>query len=113
MAFSKITSAQLTPDGDEVTVTGPMSFSEDEAETDVLAVHFVLVRGEDFAHGTTVPNGAGSEWSETVGVFGSFQAGDTVQGFGVALMLAKLADSQIGTRAVQVVTWSDLVTIED
>ena len=42
MAFSKITSAQLTPDGDEVTVTGPMSFGDDEEGTDVLAIQFVL-----------------------------------------------------------------------
>jgi hypothetical protein len=111
--ISKITSAQLTPDGDEVTVTGPMDFGPAEAGTDVLAIHFVLVSGKDFAHGHTQTNGGGAKWSKTVGVMGAFQAGEIVQAFGVAVLLAPPGGPPANTRAVQTLSWSEPVKITD
>ena len=110
MPHSRIASAQLTPDADEVTVTGPMDFGADEAGTDVLSIHFVLLRGADFAHGTTVTNGGATKWSETVPVFGKFDAGDDVDGFGVAVLLSP-KDPDSAARIVQTITWSERVTI--
>ena len=111
--ISKITSAQLTPDKDEITVTGPMTFGPAEAGTDVLAIHFVLVRGEDFAHGHTQTNGGGANWSKTVGVIGAFEDGDVVQAYGVAVLLAPLGGPPMHTRAVQTLSWTEPVKITD
>ena len=110
MPHSRIALAQLAPGGDEVKVTGPMHFASGQPGTDVLSIHFVLVRGPDFAHGTTVVNAGDSSWSETVPVVGKLDVGDVVQGFGVAVLLSP-EQAVTRTRIVQTLTWCEGVTI--
>jgi hypothetical protein len=111
MPFSRIKSAQLIPGGKEVSVSGPMEFAPEQAGTDVLSITFVLVRGANFAHGIVVPDGAGAIWTKTVPVFGTFHVGDTVQAFGVAMLLSP-EDVDTPTRIVETLTWSEPLRIK-
>ena len=55
-------------------------------------------------------NGGATKWSETVPVFGKLDAGDVVDGFGVAVLLSP-KDPVSEARIVQTITWSERVTI--
>jgi hypothetical protein len=120
MAYSRFTAAELDGTG-KVTVSGPMHFAEEEQdETVVSPVNFVLVQGDVFVRGSGSVKGEGS-WGGTADAADELEAGKAAQGYGVALLVRRAQEATpaaAGAPAeparppvVEVLAWSETVTI--
>jgi hypothetical protein len=116
MAFSRFTAAELDGKG-QVTVSGPMNFSEEERdETVVSDINFVLVQGGVFVRGSGSVKGEGN-WGGAADLADELEAGKLAQGYGVALLVRRAQEATRDEPArppvVQVLAWSEAVKISE
>ena len=116
MAYSRFDSAELDGKG-QVTVSGPMNFSEEERdETVVSDINFVLVQGNEFVRGSGSVKGEGN-WAGTADLADALEPKKLAQGYGVALLVRRAQEATAGEDkrppVVQVLAWSEAVEISE
>ena len=114
MGFSQFEAAELDGAG-SVTVSGPMHFApQEQDQTFVSAVNFVLVQGNVFVPGSGSVRGVG-RWGGTAEGADLLKAGEPAVGYGVALLVRRhqeaTAETQERPPTVQILAWSEIVKI--
>ena len=122
MGFSRFTAAELDGSGG-VTVSGPIKFAEDEQDDTVVSnVNFVLVQGDVFVRGSGAVRGEGN-WGGTGELADELKANELALGYGVALLIKRPQEATPATDdaeaeparppVVQVLAWSEAVMITE
>jgi hypothetical protein len=113
MPHAKFDTAHLDGTG-SLTVSGPIHFAEEEqTNTMVTSLSFVVVQGDVFAHGVGSVAGTG-DWGGVAKVADKLSKG-LAQGFGVVMLVRRAQPATAATpgnpAVVETLNWSESLTI--